>query len=252
MLFLTSTALAAIVAGAVASVSGFGIGSLLTPLLGLQVGTKLAVAAVSVPHAAGTALRFWMLRSRVDRRVLWTFGVMSAAGGLAGALLHTWIDSPWLTIVFGALLLFVAGSQWTDLSGRMRFDGLAAWVAGGLSGLLGGLVGNQGGIRAAALIGVGLTPESFVATSTAVGLIVDAARMPVYVATAWQDLIALWPAMIAAVAGVIAGTLSGHRLLRRLPPDRFRGILAALLAILGAAMLVSGLYAAAIVFSARP
>ena len=38
-------AAAGIVAGAIAAVSGFGIGSLLTPVLALQVGTKLAVAA---------------------------------------------------------------------------------------------------------------------------------------------------------------------------------------------------------------
>jgi uncharacterized protein len=51
-------AVVAIVAGAIASVTGFGIGSLLTPLLALQTGTKLAVAAISVPHLAGMALRF--------------------------------------------------------------------------------------------------------------------------------------------------------------------------------------------------
>ena len=48
--FLVLVAAVAVLAGAIASVSGFGIGSLLTPLLGVRVGTKLAVAAVSVPH----------------------------------------------------------------------------------------------------------------------------------------------------------------------------------------------------------
>ena len=55
-----------VAAGAIAAVTGFGIGSLLTPLLALQVDTRLAVAAVSVPHVVGTALRFWHLRSSVD------------------------------------------------------------------------------------------------------------------------------------------------------------------------------------------
>src|SRR3954469_15117499 len=94
------------VAGAIASVSGFGIGSLLTPVLAVRVGTKLAVAAVSIPHLTATALRFWLLRKHVDRRLLWSFGLMSAAGGLAGALLHAYADNPALTIVFGGLLIF--------------------------------------------------------------------------------------------------------------------------------------------------
>jgi uncharacterized membrane protein YfcA len=55
-------------AGGIAAVTGFGIGSLLTPVLALQLDTRLAVAAVSVPHVIGTAVRFWLLSGRVDRR----------------------------------------------------------------------------------------------------------------------------------------------------------------------------------------
>src|SRR5688572_16283484 len=84
----------AFAAGAVASVAGFGIGSLLTPALAPLLGTPLAVAAVALPHAAGTALRLWRLRRHVDRAVLRTFGVASAAGGLAGALLHGAASGP--------------------------------------------------------------------------------------------------------------------------------------------------------------
>ena len=62
-------AAASFAAGAVAAVAGFGIGSILTPLLSVWVGTRLAVAAVSVPHLAATLLRFLMLRSRVDRQI---------------------------------------------------------------------------------------------------------------------------------------------------------------------------------------
>jgi len=52
-------------AGAVAAISGFGIGSLLTPLLAVHYGEKLAVAIVSVPHLIGTVARFVGLRKQV-------------------------------------------------------------------------------------------------------------------------------------------------------------------------------------------
>ena len=42
-------AIAAFFAGAVSAVAGFGIGSILTPLLGLTIGVKLAVAAARMP-----------------------------------------------------------------------------------------------------------------------------------------------------------------------------------------------------------
>jgi len=74
-----------VVAGEVAAIAGFGIGGILTPLLAIWIGTKLAVAAVAIPHAGATALRFAMMREHLDRRVLFTFGGASALSGLIGA-----------------------------------------------------------------------------------------------------------------------------------------------------------------------
>src|SRR5438045_5138448 len=147
--FLVWVGIVAVLAGAIASVSGFGIGSLLTPLLAVRVGTKLAVAAVSIPHVTATALRLWIMRKHVDRRLFWSFGLMSAAGGLTGALLHAYADSPALAIIFGGLLVFTGLLGLTGLADRLRFRGWVGWVAGGVSGMLGGLVGNQGGSRPA-------------------------------------------------------------------------------------------------------
>ena len=45
--FVVLIAVVGFLAGAIASVSGFGIGSLLTPLLAVRVGTKLAVAVTN-------------------------------------------------------------------------------------------------------------------------------------------------------------------------------------------------------------
>ena len=67
--FETLLVVSAVAAGAVAAVTGFGIGSLLTPALAMQLDARVAVAAVSIPHVIGTAFRFWLLRARVDRRV---------------------------------------------------------------------------------------------------------------------------------------------------------------------------------------
>lgn len=227
-------------AGAIAAVSGFGIGSLLTPLLAFQFGTKSAVAAVSIPHFVGTALRLWLLRGHVDRRLLWSFGLTSAAGGLAGALLHARASSPALAVVFGALLVFAGASQVTGLAGRWRFHGWAAWVAGAASGVFGGLVGNQGGIRSAAMFGFDVSKAQFVATATAIALLVDIARMPLYIAAEWRQLVAIRTLLAVAVVGVIGGTVVGGWLLARVPERRFRQAVGCLLLLLGLATLIRG------------
>ena len=210
----------------------------MTPVLALQVDTRLAVAALSIPHLVGTSLRLALMHGGIDRRVLWSFGLTSAAGGLAGALLYSEASSRGLTIVFGLLLLFAAVSEMTGLARRMRFRGWVAWLAGALSGMLGGLVGNQGGIRSAALIGFDLKKEMFVGTATAIALFVDGARVPVYLYTQHDELrgVLLWIGL--AIAGVIAGTLLGVRTLGRIPDIWFRRVLALMLAVLGIAMLI--------------
>jgi uncharacterized membrane protein YfcA len=231
---------AAVVAGAIASVAGFGIGSILTPVLAYRVGTRLAVAAVSIPHVAGTALRFWMLRGRVDRRVFLWFGLASAAGGLAGALLHSAASNRALGVTLGCLLLFASLSEVTGVMRRVRLGRAAAWVAGALSGGFGGLVGNQGGIRSAALLAFDLDREAFVATATATGLIVDAARMPVYLAVERRGLQQTAMVIALATAGVLAGTIGGRRILSRVPDRVFRRLVALLLFALGAWMILHG------------
>jgi len=226
-------AAAALLAGAIAAVTGFGIGSLLTPVLGATVGTKLAVAAIAIPHFVGTAQRFWILRRHVDRRVVMGFGFMSALGGLAGALLHTWASSRALSVIFGVLLILAGVSELTGWIRRVRWGRRAAWVAGALSGALGGLVGNQGGIRSASMLGFDVPKESFVATATAIGLFVDCARLPVYLVTQGREILGLWHLLLIATAGVVVGTVIGTRLLVRLPQHAFRRVVAVLLLLLG-------------------
>src|SRR5262245_16691386 len=217
MSFEIAVFVVALIAGGVAAVSGFGIGSLLTPLLAPHFGTKLAVAVVSVPHLIATAVRFATLKEHVNRRVFLGFGILSAVGGLVGALLHARADTPSLSMVFGGLLLFAGITGLSGVADRMRFGRKTAWVAGALSGLFGGFVGNQGGIRSAALLGFDVSKEELVATATASALIVDGARMPVYFATQSREIIGAWPEILVAIVGVLVGTLWGVKILRRLP-----------------------------------
>jgi uncharacterized membrane protein YfcA len=235
-----ATFLTALIAGGIAAMSGFGIGSLLTPLLAVHYGTKLAVAMVSIPHLVGTTARFVGLRKKIDRSVFLNFGILSAAGGLAGALLNARAGSPALAIVFGCLLVFAAVSGLTGFVDRMRFGRKTPWGAGALSGIFGGLVGNQGGIRSAALLGFDIRKEALIATATAIALLVDGARMPVYLAIESRGIFTAWPILVSATAGALLGTFWGVHLLRRIEERTFRKLLYTLILALGAYMLIHG------------
>ena len=228
----------AILAGGIAAVSGFGIGSFLTPLLILFMPADSAVAVLALPHAWATCLRLWRLRGDIDWPTFRQFGIASAVGGLAGALLQARLASPVLTVLL-AVLLLLAGSA--ELLRRpLPVPNGPAWRLGGglLSGLFGGLVGNQGGIRAAALLGFHLSPRAIVATATASALLVDAARVPVY-------LVTQGPAHFRGAGARARNSARGdHRdisrrpILSRIPATQYRRILGALLCALGALLLL--------------
>lgn len=239
MSFEAAVLVVAFLSGATAAVVGFGIGSLLTPLLGTAVGMSAAVAAVAIPHAVATGIRCWRLRDEISWRVVRGFGLLSAAGGLAGAALHARLGGRGLTLALGGLLLLTASAGLTGWSRRWHPTGFLVPTLGLISGIFGGVAGNQGGLRVAALGTFGLSPLGIVATSTAVGVLVDLARTPVYL---WQSGGALLPMaglVGLATAGVVLGTLTGERLLRRLPEAVFRQVIAIAIGALGIWLVVT-------------
>ena len=229
-----------VAAGAIAAIAGFGIGSLLTPAVGAVIGIKAAVAVVAIPHAVATAVRLWGLRDAADRSVLTSFGLASGLGGLAGALLHGAFTSPILTAVLGLLLVLGGTLELTGFARAWPVAGRWGTVAGLASGLFGGLVGNQGGIRSAALLRFDLGPRALVATATATAMLVDLVRVPVYLITSGADLVANARTVAILSVAVVVGTLFGGPLLRWLPERVFRRLLAVLLICLGVA-LIAGL-----------
>ncbi len=211
---------------------------MLTPLLALRFGTAAAVAAVTLPHAAATAVRCWRLRANINRSVLVRFGLLSALGGLAGALLYTRLGATTLTRILGSLLLLTAAAQLTGWASHWHPRGPLVALLGLCSGFFGGVAGNQGGLRAAALTAFRLSPAGFVATATATGLLVDLARAPIYVFGASQRLVQLWRPIGVAAVGVLIGTLLGERILMGMSPARFGQVVGVAIGLLGVWLLV--------------
>lgn len=240
-MFYAAVVLVAFLSGATASVVGFGIGSLLTPLFATQYGTSTAVALVALPHAFASILRMLRLRSAIDWNVIKSFGIVSAIGGLIGALVYSGLGGRSITLVLGGLLVLTASAGLTGWNARWHPNGPLVWFLGLLSGFFGGIAGNQGGIRAAALSSFKLSPTAFVATATATAVLVDVGRAPVYIWRAGDQLLALWQIIGIATLGVLGGTLFGERLLRSLSPKTFRLVVYLTIGALGVWFLARGI-----------
>ena len=231
--------LAAIVAGAITALSGFGLGSILTPLFMVSFPAPLAVAMAAIPHAVANAVRGWHLRRQVDVLTFRQFGIASVIGSLLGAALQPTLGSRELKVVLAVLLLLAGGSEL--LRRRIPIPPTPFWrlVGGALSGASGGLVGNQGGIRSAVLLGFQLRPLALVATATASALAVDAARLPIYIAHSGAALMSHARLWLAATAGALVGTLIGVPVLGRIPEPLYRRIVGGLLVLLGLSLVIT-------------
>ena len=99
-------------------------------------------------------------------------------------------------------------------------------------------MGNQGGIRSAALLGFNLDRDQFVATATGIALIVDVARVPVYLAVQWAQITSIWHYILIATVGVMIGTLGGKKILEKLPQHIFKKMVSTVILLIGILVII--------------
>lgn len=167
--------------------------------------------------------------------------MLSAAGGLSGALIHIFFASNLLQVIFAIMLILAGVIGVLRVSEHLRFGKTSAAIIGLASGFFGGLVGEQGGIRSVALLNFDIEKEAFIATATATALIVDAVRMPVYFLTQSSQVGEYVLILIFSSVAVVVGTLAGNLVLKKIPQDSFKRIVSLLILLLGIFLLIIAL-----------
>jgi hypothetical protein len=79
--------LAALLASALTLFSGFGLGTLLMPVVALFFPLELAIAMTAMVHLANNLFKIGLLGQKADRSVLLKFGLPAVAAALVGAAL---------------------------------------------------------------------------------------------------------------------------------------------------------------------
>lgn len=223
---------AALGASLLTFVSGFGLGTVLMPVLALFMAPESAVALTAVVHLLANLLKVGLVGREAHRPTLLAFGLPAFLGGLAGGWLLrewardvepvTWQLGSWqfmtvpTALAIGVIMLAVA---LTELHPRFAdWRPSARWLplGGAVSGLLGGLSGHQGALRSAFLAGLpGLTPVAFAATGAVIAAAVDLARLAAYGTSTWAPAAQHAGLLAAAGAAALAGTWLGARWIRK-------------------------------------
>ena len=196
MIAILFISLVSFIASLLTLFSGFGLGTLLMPVIALFLPVPVAVAITALVHLLNKVFKLLFLWRDVDRRALVQFGGSAMLAAMPGALLLTYIaqmnaiaqyefygrsyEIQPVKLVAGTLLiLFASAERWPFLQ-RMQLKSLGLWIGGALSGFFGGLTGHQGAFRSAFLIKQDFNERAFIATNAAVAVMVDATRLSIY------------------------------------------------------------------------
>lgn len=237
--------------------SGFGLGTILTPVFMIFFPVELAIALTGVVHFFNNIFKLFLVGRHADKAVLLRFGVPAVAAAIVGSwvLLNITDLHPMFAydafgrhfevypvkFIISILLILFAGIDLIPYFNTLQFGKGKLPVGGALSGFFGGLSGNQGALRSAFLIKAGLSKEAFIATAVVVSTFVDITRLSVYATrftkSGLTDNLSL---VICATLAGIAGAWSGNKLLKKVTL-RFLQVTVAILLIVVSLALGAGL-----------
>jgi uncharacterized membrane protein YfcA len=224
----------------VGAMAGFGAATVFTPLAMLFFDARTAIAVVAVFHLFGTASRLVFYWRGIQWKLWLFFGLTGVAGSVIGAAIAVRLTSAALEALFGGFLLLYVLAD-IMFPGRLKLSPAPRTliIGGALSGMIAGLLGTGGAVRAVCLLAFGLPRAAYLGTSASLAFTVDATRLPVYIA---EGLIppSLVPLLLSLAPVAFAGAWIGQRLVTRFSASGFHRFVLAVLALMGAKLLVSG------------
>lgn len=237
--------------------SGFGLGTILMPVVAVFFPVTVAVAMTAFVHLLNNVFKLTLLWKQVAWPVVLRFGIPAMVAAIPGALLLTLLsDLPEVhsydfanlrasmtpvKLVVGLLLIIFATLEWLPFIKNINLSRKALSLGGILSGFFGGLSGHQGAFRSAFLIRAGLNKDQFVASNAAIAAMVDVTRLFVYGLNITLLVTQVNTGLLAAATfAAFAGAASGTVFLKKVTIEFVQNLVAAMLYILGA-LLVTGL-----------
>jgi uncharacterized protein len=238
--------------------SGFGLGTVLMPVFALFFPVPLAIAATAIAHFLNNLFKLGLMAKDANWQVVLRFGIPAAIAALLGAMtLNLFSNMPVIlsyalgnsifevTIIKSTIGILIVIFSLLEL--WPRFQALAfpaRWlpVGGILSGFFGGLSGNQGVLRSAFLIKIGLSKEAFVATGVVSAIMIDAARLTVYGTTAMENHLdqsrtVLMPVLVASTCALL-GTWIAKKMLHKITLRTVQLIVAVGMLVIGLGLLL--------------
>ncbi len=210
--------------------SGFGLGTILMPVIAIFLPLPLAISLTAIVHLVSNCLKTGLFWKTINWRVLVRFGSTALISVILGAMLLKNL-SDYVTIkqysIFGieakiSLLHILIGmllilSETIEMLPNKIFKFNNLFVGGFISGFLGGFSGNQGAFRSLFLVNLIFDKKAFIGTNAVIAMFVDIIRIIVYSFSFWTLLIKVNISyLIVSIGGAIIGIFIGMMFLKKI------------------------------------
>lgn len=244
----------ALLASGLTLFSGFGLGTLLMPVIALFFPIEMAIAMTAVVHFANNGFKAILIGRFANRSVLLRFGIPAVIFAILGALLLAWLSArptlieyavlghgvqvPLVKLLVGLLILLFVALELIPGFAKLALDQKFLPLGGVVSGFFGGVSGHQGAFRSMFLLKAGLSKEAFVATGVMLAIMVDIARMTIYGfdMTHRPDEIA-WGMVGAATLSAFVGAYFGAKLLHKVTIRLIQIVVSVMLSLIALGMI---------------
>ncbi len=223
-----------IAASAVGTITGFGVSTVMVPVVLFFYPLPQTLLLVGVIHWFGDLWKMFLFKKGVNWRLLFSFGIPGIITGWFGATLVFKLPSPLLTQIVGFLLVAYVVFLILRPKFKLKPTFALAFFGGAGSGLLGGISGVGGGaLRAVVLIAFNLPKEVYIFTSGLLGFVIDASRITTYIVGGTKIPTYLILGMVIFIPASYVGAWIGKFLAERIPQNKFRTVIAFFLLLVG-------------------
>lgn len=247
----------ALLASVLTLFSGFGLGTLLMPVVALFFPLDVAIAITAIVHLSNNFFKLILVGRGADFTTLVKFGLPAMLFAFIGAILLTFLShsstifqysllsmdfsTTVLKFSIGALILFFVFVELSSKVSKIAIDTKYLPLGGALSGFLGGLSGHQGAFRSLFLLKVGLDKTQFIATGVVIAVMVDLARLSIYGWNYSTHAVNInWLMVTCATISAFLGAFIGKKLIKKVTITLIERMVALLLVVI-ALSLMSGL-----------
>lgn len=217
------------VASAIGTITGFGLSTIMIPVVLLFYPLTQTLFFVGIIHLFGNIWKVVLFRRGFRWKLVLSFGIPGIAASFLGALLAFEVPAGLLLRILAGFMIIYVIYLFAKPAFKVKQGTGSAMTGGALSGFLAGIFGMGGAVRGLFLSAFDLPKAVYIATAGVIALFIDTTRVTTYfVEGARLELLILW-GMLVFIPASFLGAKVAKLFVEKIPQKHFRKVIAAFL-----------------------